>query len=186
MYCEEVCVSCFKVFRSVRDFLRHADYHPDACERKVSYVRKTCDELRKVSDKQLDLAIEESQTKRAEGGKRMRESSDLGSETEGPQANVKRARPNTYEAPETNILGLDRGISTAGDDPTRPPVPTTTQIPTTMLRNTDAISDSYSGISLANTLHDPMTLGAQTDGSDLNDFDAPILQIMNGVPNVPC
>ena len=67
--CEEVCVYCFKVFRLVRDFIRHAEQHDDIAERKSAYLKNTCDELRNLSDKKLDHAIIQALSD-AEGKKR--------------------------------------------------------------------------------------------------------------------
>jgi len=50
-------VCCFKVFRLVHDFIRHIEQHDDAGKRKLAYIKNTCDKLRELSNKQLDLVI---------------------------------------------------------------------------------------------------------------------------------
>ena len=51
---------CFKIFRLASEYIRHADKHKDASDTKMTYINKTCDELRERVARELDHSLAKS------------------------------------------------------------------------------------------------------------------------------
>lgn len=182
--CEEVCVCCFKVFRLVSEFIRHAERHDGACERKRSFIKKTCDELRQESDKQLALAVSQCPSGVVVGKKRRWDVAALDSEISGAQAEYDGIRMTALDQNPRHLNedGI-RQLSAARIELPAPSI--STQSPISLPR-LGPITDSVSASSSPNMPTEEVyfnTGEGQTQGLDLlQDFDAPILQIMNSVP----
>ncbi|EED23192.1 hypothetical protein TSTA_066410 [Talaromyces stipitatus ATCC 10500] len=181
--CEEVCVCCFKVFRTVSEFIRHADKHDGAGERKQAFIKKTCDELRDQSDKQLALATSQSRSVVVAGEKRTWDVAALSSEFLEAQPQLDR----------TGVKTLNHHHITEGDslnhlDPTciglsAPPISMQSPmvIPRLTMTTKPVNNNSSPHMSTEGVYFN--TGEGQIQGLDLlQDFDAPILQIMNSVP----
>ncbi|KAG8411542.1 hypothetical protein J3458_015599 [Metarhizium acridum] len=52
--CEEVCVFCHRVMKSVRTFIRHTEVHKYAGGTKLTYMNKICEELRDRASEELE------------------------------------------------------------------------------------------------------------------------------------
>ncbi|KAK4078101.1 hypothetical protein Purlil1_12070 [Purpureocillium lilacinum] len=158
--CHETCVHCTKVFRVVRELRRHTETCTGNEERKISYMRLTSDELRELADKQLDLALREK------ARKRMLPESDINTEESQPQPKAR--RPNSDLECENSLR--------RGEIPLAAILPTITTPATalTHMRNVDALQEPQQ--LLGNSAD-------QINALDLvEDFDAPLMRIMNGVP----
>ncbi|KAL4935213.1 hypothetical protein BDV06DRAFT_133404 [Aspergillus oleicola] len=175
--CEEVCVCCFKVFRLVSEFIRHAEKHDGECERKREFIKKTCVELREQSDKQLDLAMSQCRSEVVVGKKRRWDVAALASDISGART----------EFDGVAMADLDQTLRqlNEGDriELSAPLVPT--QSPITLPRQATMaglINPSRSPNMSTEEIYFNLGEG-QPQGLDLlQDFDAPILQIMNSVP----
>lgn len=176
---------CFKVFRLVSEFIRHADRHDGACERKRGFIKKTCDELREQSDKQLALAMSRCQSDVLVGNKRKWDVAALGSDISGVQADFDRigmtARDQTLC--QTNEGDSLHQLGSARDELSAPLIPM--QSPIALPRLGTLVGpvnpNSSPNMSTEEFYFNPGE--GQTHGLDLlQDFDAPILQIMNSVP----
>lgn len=176
---------CFKVFRLVSEFIRHADRHDGACKRKRAFIKKTCDELREQSDKQLALAMSQCQPGVLVGNKRKWDVAALGSDISGDQAEFDRigmtARDETLcQTDEGDSL---RQLGSVRDELSAPLIPMQSPIALPQLGTmVDPINPNSSpNMSTEEFYFNPGE--EQTHGLDLlQDFDAPILQIMNSVP----
>ncbi|KAH7151930.1 hypothetical protein B0J13DRAFT_394436, partial [Dactylonectria estremocensis] len=181
--CHEVCVCCTKVFRLVREFRRHAENCTDESKRKMTYMKQTCDELREFSDKELDNALGESLSSVGKSRKRTWDEAEMDTEVLGNQAKANRPE---LGAPERVNTRQPPGDKAAG-------APNTETLPS----YTGSMSDMGSiigrdsggrmclgptqqqqsqGFSIEAAVHHIPSLDL------LDNFDAPLMQIMNGVP----
>lgn len=64
------CVICTKVFRFVREFQRHAEKCVGENKRKMIHMKDTCEELREISNNELDIALGENEARQSQGKKR--------------------------------------------------------------------------------------------------------------------
>ncbi|KAL4780118.1 hypothetical protein BJX76DRAFT_58895 [Aspergillus varians] len=182
--CEEVCVCCFKVFRLVSEFIRHADRHDGAGERKRAFINKTCDELREQSDKQLALATSQCRSGVVVGKKRAWDVAALGSEISGAQAEFDRIGMTSLDQPHRQINedSLDQLGSTC-IELSAPPISMQSPISLPRLAVMDKPVNSSSSPNMSTEEVYLYPGEGQTQGLDLlQDFDAPILQIMNSIP----
>ncbi|KAE8396928.1 hypothetical protein BDV37DRAFT_88466 [Aspergillus pseudonomiae] len=183
--CEEVCVCCFKVFRLVSEFIRHADRHDGACDRKRAFIKKTCDELREQSDKQLALAMSHCGSGVVVGKKRSWEMTGLGTDISGARGEFHRIG---MMALDQNLRQINEGDSLRqlGSARTELPAPLIPMQSPRTLPRLATIADSVHPSSPPNVSTEEIYFNygeGQTQGLDLlQDFDAPILQIMNSVP----
>lgn len=118
--CEEVCVSCFKMFRVVSELIRHTREHSGVCTLKKSYMEELCAKLRKQSDTELRTLLSTKSIAR----KRLRSYSNLAPDGDdvhirpnrGAESMTKRLRredsePHQREAP--SLLDTQQAISLA-------------------------------------------------------------------------
>lgn len=176
---------CFKVFRLVSEFIRHADRHDGACKRKRAFIKKTCDELREQSDKQLALAMSQCQSGVLVGNKRKWDVAALGSDISGVQAELDRIGMTARDETLCQTDGGDslRQLGSVRDELSAPLIPMQSPIALPQLGTmVDPINPNSSpNMSTEEFYFNPGE--EQTHGLDLlQDFDAPILQIMNSVP----
>ncbi|KAJ5938335.1 hypothetical protein N7466_001469 [Penicillium verhagenii] len=183
--CEEVCVCCFKVFRLVSEFVRHAAKHNGTCERKWTFIRKTSDELREKSDKQLALAMSQYSSRVVVGKKRKWDVANLGFDISGARAETDRIG---MTALDKSFCYINEGDSLHQLHSARielSAAPNPTQSPITLPRlaiMADPINPSSTPSMFAEEIYFNPAEG-QNQGLDLlQDFDAPILQIMNSIP----
>lgn len=167
--CHEVCVCCTKLFRSVREVRRHTETCTDESERKMKYMKRTSDELRDFSDKQLDIALGESLSSQGKGKKRTWDEADMDTEVLGSQLKARRLDPAFLEPVNIQQPAPDKGA-----------VGPTTELFSTF---TTPVRDTM----CLGTLQDQNQAMEATEGHVpaldlLEDFDAPLMQIMNGVP----
>ncbi|KAI0388407.1 hypothetical protein F5Y17DRAFT_221782 [Xylariaceae sp. FL0594] len=171
--CEEVCVCCFKVFRLTSELLRHAEKHADVGGRKTTYIKKTCDELREHSDKQLDLALIQGLPGGGESRKRKWEVAALGSETSIIEDTTITNQPHLPDTTRDEPLHPQSTDVEPAVAQTRLTAQSLTALPP--LANMVETPGAYAGMSYS--------MDAQAHDRDfLQTFDAPILQMMNGVP----
>ncbi|KAJ6001020.1 hypothetical protein N7481_001429 [Penicillium waksmanii] len=164
----------------VSEFIRHAGRHDGACDRKRAFVKKTCDELREQSDIQLALAMRQCRSGVIMGKKRKWDVATLGSDFSGPRADfdggMTALDKSLRQINESDSL---RQLGSAHIDLSAPSIPM--QSPITLPRlatMADPINPNMSSEEMYFN-----TGEGQTQGFDLlQDFDAPILQIMNSVP----
>lgn len=80
---------CFKIFRLASEYIRHAGKHKDASYTKLTFIRRTCDELRESVDRKLDLSLAKnervSEDYKSSSKKRESEKAGIGSRTSGTQ-----------------------------------------------------------------------------------------------------
>lgn len=171
---------CFKVFRLVSEFIRHAGRHDGACDRKRAFVKNTCDELREQSDNQLALAMRQCRSGIVIGKKRKLEVETLGSDISGARAEF----DGGMTALDKSLHHIHEGDSfrqpgSAHIDLSAPSIPM--QSPVT-LRRLATMADPINPNMSSEEMYFNTGEG-QPQGFDLlQDFDAPILQIMNSVP----
>lgn len=175
---------CFKVFRLVRDFIRHATQHADAAERKSAYLRNTCDELRALSDKQLELAIKQDSSA-AEGKKRTwLEAFGLQTATNPTGFNMPDIAP--IDQPRRESIASNKSIRHLDDatiEASAPLSPLTVPSPAGQ-QQAVGMAESMISRSLddSNQIQLPGMEG-QGEGWDiLEDWDPPVVQIMNSIP----
>lgn len=176
---------CFKVFRLVSEFIRHADRHDGACERKWAFIKKTCDELRQQSDRQLALALSQCRSGVVVGEKRKWDMAALDSDILGGRAEFNRIGMRALDQTLRQINEGDslRQLGSARNELSAPLIPMQSPI---ALPRLATIADPVNPSSSPNTSTEEIYFNpgeGQTQGLDLlQDFDAPILQIMNSVP----
>ncbi|KAJ5300107.1 hypothetical protein PENANT_c086G07577 [Penicillium antarcticum] len=170
----------------VSEFIRHADRHDGACERKRSFIKKTCDELREQSDKQLALAISQCRSSVLVGKKRKWEVAALGSDISGAQAKFDRIGMTALDQSlfsQSNEGDSFRQLGQARDELSAPLIPMQSPIALPRLSTmVDTVNpNSSSNMSTEEIYFNPGE-GQTQDLDLLQDFDAPILQIMNSIP----
>lgn len=179
---------CFKVFRLVRDFIRHAQQHDDAGEIKFAYIKNTCAELRELSDKQLHLAMRQFPSA-AEGKKRTWlaafGSQAFGSQTAATHTGFGKsdvaAMDQTHLRANNSSDPLNR-LDPASIEPLAPLNPLTTQFPTAQPHLASMPTSMISSSCLDNsTQSHPYAMEGQAREWE-EEFDAPVLQLMNSIP----
>lgn len=167
------------------EFIRHADKHDGAGERKQAFIKKTCDELRDQSDKQLALTTGQSRSAVVAGEKRTWDVAALSSEFSGAQTQSDRVGVKTWTQSHQQII---EGDSLNHLDPARielSAAPISMQSPMVIPQLTmtaKPVNSSSSPHMSAEEVYFNLGEG-QIQGLDLlQDFDAPLLQIMNSVP----
>lgn len=173
---------CFKVFRLVRDFLRHAEQHDDAGERKLVYIKSTCDDLRRLSDKQLDLAMRKCLSDVA--GKKRTWISAFDPNTSATYEGFGRSNIPATDQNPLHSHNLTYPLHHVSIESIAPPIPLSSQSPTAQPSlahiSESTIASSY--LESSAQVH-PHEMQVQGQGWDvIEDFDAPLLQIMNSIP----
>ncbi|EXK79413.1 hypothetical protein FOQG_15976 [Fusarium oxysporum f. sp. raphani 54005] len=167
--CHEVCVFCHVSFKRVRKFKRHAETCVGDSERKRAYMDETCKELTILSDTKLEKALRE----------RKKLSRD---ESEQAANSVERAGRNP-RAPKRQRT-RQRHADNATDAPNLLPWAAPTAIDHYLVRSSGAPTAP------ANVHIQNQTLSLSTEATEavvpslgvLEEFDAPLMHIMNSVP----
>ncbi|KAJ5111752.1 hypothetical protein NUU61_001382 [Penicillium alfredii] len=160
------------------------EVHDDEDERKRAYIKKTCDELCERSDKQLALAMTQCRSA-VVGKKRTWEMAALDSEMSRARAEFDGIKTTALDQPHLQINESD-GLHLLGSaciEPSAHPIPMQSHIELPRLAAmTEPVNTSSSRDMPTEEVYFNHGEG-QTQGLDLlQDFDAPILQIMNSVP----
>lgn len=171
--CREVCVCCHDVFRTVRKFKRHAEKCTSDSKRKRAYMEETCVDLTKLSDTKLDVALR----------KRKKRSRDEAGMAADP-LDTSRSNPGAPKRTKTRQEPPNNIPSDPGENVLQSYIAPTTDIGTCLTRST-GVTVCLDPIGIQGQVSDLSTESAQENGSSLDaleNFDAPLMHIMNSVP----
>ncbi|KAM3448792.1 hypothetical protein MY3296_007478 [Beauveria thailandica] len=160
--CHEVCVFCHVSFKRVRKFKRHAEKCVGDSERKRAYMDETCKELTILSDIKLEKALRENRKRSRDESQQAANSVE--SARRNPRAR-KRQRIRQQHADNASYAaptGMDPYSVRSSGAPAAPAnVHSQNQTQSLFTEATEAVVPS---------------LGV------LENFDAPLMQIMNSAP----